>query len=844
MSYHNLDETSKTIKQPIGLKKIKLRPHQLTSVAAMLDLETQSSIIIDKPDMTSGLYNVIRMKISDANEFMGSTYVIETNTAILADKVGSGKTYMIIGLILGKKIPVIHDRFLLGTDHYAIKMISAKETVGTNLIVVPHNLANQWTDFVSKSNLKYLTLNTISDFNIFFDVDFVDNYDVDIDGLLTIYSKINVRKGRATTRVAKAGSKTAKIAKSAPKFERKKLNMTKVNKVLSKYSVIILNVNRYKFFKQIFKSIKWARVIIDEMDSANIPAMFDEYGNFNWFLTATPTSIFYKSCRRYVNKIFGYNQHLLPYFTVKNKDEYVDQSIVLPQPYVYIINTLMQKIVSAIQDLIPPDVLRLINAGNMKEAVAKLNCDIDTEENIIKVLTDKINIELHNLKKELIYIQSVIPIDETKVKKLKDEITRCKTRLQTVNDRVNSIKDECCFICTESFNNPTILECCKNVVCLTCLLASFKTSHNKCPFCRHQIKSNSEYHVIGSKDKKKSSKPKKESKGKKFAEMDKTDVLEALLSYLAKNVDCPKILIFSDYSQTFDKIIKNIAKVKLNYAMISGTPAHMANVIEDFETGQLNILLLDSQHYGSGLNLQKANYLILFHRMTPELETQVIGRAHRFGRKIPLKIIYLINQSENSTSKMSKKPFKPEATDELWLLTDPTNTDHHTDETDSESKSSTDSKSSTESEEDSKKKKNTKVDDESEEDIKKKKTDTNEIFDDESESSTDVKKKKKKKTNVDQIFDDESSDNNSTDTNSTDDIFNDNSESNSDNNSDSESEPIPIVKKTKKPSKKKIAKKKITKKKIVKKKVDKKKSGKKKRASKNNISSDDDVIDI
>ena len=68
------------------------------------------------------------------------------------------------------------------------------------------------------------------------------------------------------------------------------------------------------------------------MDSANIPSIFDEFGNFNWFLTATPTSIFYKSCRRYVNKIFGYNQHLLQYFIVKNKDEYVDTSVVLPKP--------------------------------------------------------------------------------------------------------------------------------------------------------------------------------------------------------------------------------------------------------------------------------------------------------------------------------------------------------------------------------------------------------------------------------------------------------------------------------------------------------------------------------
>ena len=95
--------------------------------------------------------------------------------------------------------------------------------------------------------------------------------------------------------------------------------------------------------------------------------------------------------------------------------------MVLPKPYIYVINTLLQRIVSAIHDLIPADVLQLINAGNMKEAVAKLNCDIDTEENIVKVLTAKINTELHNLRKELEYLKAVIPADADAHKKKSSE---------------------------------------------------------------------------------------------------------------------------------------------------------------------------------------------------------------------------------------------------------------------------------------------------------------------------------------------------------------------------------------------------------------------------------------
>ncbi|XWV25868.1 NAD-dependent DNA ligase [Tupanvirus soda lake] len=676
MSFYDLDENSPTIKHPKGLK-IKLRPHQLTSIAAMRELEKQGSIVIDKPDIASGLYTTVRFILKDIEEFTGSTFVVETNSAILADKVGSGKTYMVIGLILNTPVPAVHDRFIIGTDHFSIKMMSIKESEAVNLIVVPHNLANQWADFMEQSTLEYLKLNTISDFDIFFDIDYVTKQETVANCPLVIYN-VSRKKDIPDKKIKKkGGSKTnkTKLKKGTIIYERKMLNPKKVTDILATKKVFILNVNRYKFFKQIFRSTKWARVIIDEMDSASIPNMFDEFGNFNWFLTATPTSIFYKSCRRYVNKIFSNHQHLLKYFIVKNKDEYVDTSVVLPKPYVYVINTLLHRVVSAIQDLIPQDVMQLINAGNMKEAVSKLNCNIDTEENIIKILTDKINTELHNLTKELEYVESIIPADqdahEKRIKNLEIEIQRCKTKLETVKERVASINEECCFICADAFDTPTIVNCCKSVYCLKCLLPALKMGGNKCPYCRQTIKNNKEYHIISSKPDKKKKVVEKKKIMKGFDEMDKADVLESILLYISKNDPSPKILIFSDYSQTFDKIVKNISKANLQYALLSGIPSHITNVINEFQQGITNILMLDSQHYGSGLNLQDANYLILYHRMTPELETQVIGRAQRFGRKTPLKIIYLVNDSENKTTKLTNNPYNLQAADELWMVTDP-----------------------------------------------------------------------------------------------------------------------------------------------------------------------------
>lgn len=668
--FFELDEHSKRIAQPKKFK-IKLKPHQLTSVAAMLDLEKDGIIMIANPAVESGLCKTIRYRIRDNTEMINSTYQLETNCAILADKVGSGKTYMILALIATRGVPPVHNRFVLGTDHFSIKMISCKEPCNVNLIAVPHNLVNQWGEFVGKTNLKYISLNTIHDFDVFFDKSYVTTMGPVVLNKLTIYKKCRQKK----MVTVKTGRKVNKEYKTV--YEKLTLNNQKVNNILETYDVLLLNLNRYKLFKQVFGNVKWARVIIDEMDSANVPLSFDEFGNFNWFVTATPTAIFYKSCRRYIGKIFGRERALLDYFIVKNKDEYVDQSVVLPTPYVYIINALLGQQFAAIKDLIPEDVMQLINAGNTREAITKLNCGIETEENITEVLGKQLKKELYNYTKELEYNEALIPDDPeahaNKIKRIKEEIAKCNTRLETIKERVESIKTECCIICTEKFRTPVIMNCCKMVFCLACVMEALKKSNNKCPFCRYVVKSNKEFYVVGKQSVKTPVKNKFNKNAIEFSSVDKMIALECILKGIVEieGDTPPRILIFSDYPQTFNKIINNIAKVNLTYSLISGVPAHITKVIDEFNRGVTNILLLDSQHYGSGLNLQAAKYLILFHRMKPELETQVIGRAHRFGRTDPLRIIYITYQSESTNIAITKKKYFLKNTDELWMLIEP-----------------------------------------------------------------------------------------------------------------------------------------------------------------------------
>ena len=78
-----------------------------------------------------------------------------------------------------------------------------------------------------------------------------------------------------------------------------------------------------------------------------------------------------------------------------------------------------------IKEFVNEDVMNMINAGNIIEAVSRINCNADTDDNIFKAITSKLEKEIHNKKAELVY-QTDRLVDDAKtheelIKKLKEK---------------------------------------------------------------------------------------------------------------------------------------------------------------------------------------------------------------------------------------------------------------------------------------------------------------------------------------------------------------------------------------------------------------------------------------
>ena len=102
-----------------------------------------------------------------------------------------------------------------------------------------------------------------------------------------------------------------------------------------------------------------------------------------------------------------------------------------------------------------------------------------------------------------------------------------------------------------------------------------------------------------------------------------------------------KFLIFSTYDASFEPICRVLQENKVSYALLKGSSKTRQKNIDKFKAGEIQVIFLNSDFNGAGINLQETTDLILYHKMSQVTRRQIIGRAERIGRKNPLRVHHL-----------------------------------------------------------------------------------------------------------------------------------------------------------------------------------------------------------
>lgn len=187
------------------------------------------------------------------------------------------------------------------------------------------------------------------------------------------------------------------------------------------------------------------------------------------------------------------------------------------------------------------------------------------------------------------------------------------------------------------------MKCCQNSFCFKCINLWLMRSA-VCPMCKDRLTAGDMYNVV-SNDVQMEALPMDEDVDDTVIS-DKHDKYKNLSILFMNRKPGSKYLIFSNYDSSFTSIYPILASMNIKYMHLRGNGNVIKCMVDKYKNGDIDVLLVNSRHYGSGLNLENTTDVIMFHKFDTEIEKQVIGRAHRLGRTQPLNVWYFLYENE------------------------------------------------------------------------------------------------------------------------------------------------------------------------------------------------------
>lgn len=608
-----LDESDEVAPQP-SRSKIPLKKHQLTLLARCIAYERENISLCS-------IRCLQRLQDWQPDDYM------RTRIGIMGDRPGSGKSFVILSLMLQDDEAAGQtsgQNFVksYGCNKVVLSLRDAVRPKKTNLLVIPHNMCAQW-DWYVKS--------------------FID---------LTAFKHLMIKDARALHGL--------------------------IDVDVEGYDLIITTSTCYNRVCDITtaKSIKFRRVIFDEVDSMSLPSCMAVDASFTWFVTASFGNLLYprgysgwdNHMNKYVWRADGlrnsgyvknlfmdlYNNVSIDFvkiLVVKNKDEFVVSSINLPPTVRHHVVCRTPTSINLLHGVVDHNIIESLNAGDVTTALQHVaSSNKGTEENIVRVILDKLSRQRDSLETRLRLVadapQETFESDAERA----GEIARLQRRLDEVTSKMASIRtrivesDTCC-ICFDTITHKTVTPCCSNSYCFRCINLWLARS-SMCPLCKVRLVS-SDLMVIQSAADLSSDVAREASDDEPSENYTKVKNLEIVLKKRMADLRQPaKILIFASFDNSFSQIVAVLDRLRIAHAYLKGNNEVIKNIVSNYKTGSLSVLLVNTRNYGSGLNLENTTDIIMFHKFDTEIEKQVIGRASRMGRTSPLHVWYLLHENE------------------------------------------------------------------------------------------------------------------------------------------------------------------------------------------------------
>jgi hypothetical protein len=415
-----LNDDMPKVVQPEGFKGVTLFPHQLTLLYQCHKLE------IDK--FIEKKYSYDQTEISNFYEptlEFEHKLKINTDFGVICDKVGAGKSYVILGLILMERF--LKTKYIFPFNGYNSNnlqvLVENKNYLPVNLLFVPHTIFNQWIRYIKR------------------------------DTVLKVYV-----------------IKTKRDIKHDPNFYKD-------------YDLIISTPSKHYVLQNLFGPYILSRVIYDEVDSLKISKCYKINAAFHWYVSSSIDNLLHPAGiwritnfnemssgaagrynyvktagiirSKYINKLFCEVKDLPFRFKNRlfllNKTSYIDSSLKIV-PYTEEIVTCDNPYeVNILDGFLTENTMAMIRAGDIKSVVSRLDCHVEKEENLIQIICKKTFMELNNEKVKYEAAEKMVYNSEEERKLnlnlIKKKITELEIKINLINKRIKEGNE--CPICFE-----------------------------------------------------------------------------------------------------------------------------------------------------------------------------------------------------------------------------------------------------------------------------------------------------------------------------------------------------------------------------------------------------------
>lgn len=595
-----LTENDPVAEQPERVRT-PLKPHQLTALAKALQMERHGRIFFDvnEPVVNGGFRSI------GENTLRGRIKVT-SNVGILGDIVGYGKTLTALSIIAANGTRNIHfdthRSFTFGSTHNVAQCrieherprdIHDDEYFNTTLVVVPRGpVFVQWVRALSQTNLKVVAIESLH----------------------------SIRR-----HCPPDGSDREVIRNFFESFDVVLVKNTSLKTLMSYYAVPY----------RPHPIAAWARIMVDEAHEILNLVPFFRF-KFIWLITATYQMLAHNLLRNGRNIVDSVRDVLseerVHFLTVRGELSFVQKSFDVPQPVEHTVLCALPREYAAMHQFFTPALLERLNAGDFAGVISGLGGKVDTEDNVVDLLMRDVQREIRNKERELDYMQQLdidAALKQQRIETIMAELERIRGRAEALRERITQLSEKTCPICYEQLENPIFLPC-THVYCAECLVTWMRANvGNQCPTCRVPIVVQKLIAVVNTPP----APVVNENTSDAAAPVSKEQTIVRIINGKPNG----RFLIFSAYDGLFYRIADNLRERGIEACELKGSTPQMMRILQRFNEGSLPVILINTHHAASGIEITKATDVILAHTMGRQAE-QCIGRAQRTGRTEQLHI--------------------------------------------------------------------------------------------------------------------------------------------------------------------------------------------------------------